>query len=418
MSYGTRCSLTAVLVLMLATLVSLNCAKQEGSQLEAGLALYRQNKLEEARPLLEAAVEQDPQNPDAHAWLAETCRRLHNRDEAMVMARRALELDPCNAFAHQVLAWAYNPIYGIWEGADADTAWHHLLQAARCDSTDGNIWTSMWVEALRRGNRTLEKKALRVLMESEFFTPALLAYNRWMLRHLPQNALLLTNGDMDTYPAVALQEVENFRPDVAVANRSLLNTTWYPRFLRDRYGLPLPFDDDQLDALEPYRGEDGDLVVVSSQILGGWLEQRKKGAFPRPITISVTVGDLRFAAEPQAHLRMMGPFYSWLPEPVESPQDTAMMRTSLAHLDPDDFRGPFVSPQDRSPVRRAYTHNLVTNIAAAALRYCEELIQAGHTSQALKMLRWVEEFENSTELGPVSAKKVEELRNRAGGKTE
>lgn len=410
-----RFFLAAIFGFMLLSLAMGGCGRQRTSQLQEGLSLYNQNRLEEARPLLEEAVAQDPQNPDAHAWLAETQRRLQNRDEAIASARRALEIDPCHTFAHTVLAWAYNPMYGLWQRASADTAWHHLLQAAQCDSTDGNIWIGIWVEAIRRGNQTLEKKALRMFMENEFFAPALLAYNRWMLRHLPKNALLLTNGDMDTYPAVALQEVEHFRPDVAVVNRSLLNTSWYARYLRDQYGLPLPFEAEQLDGLKPYRDEDGNTISVSSQILKGWLSQREKGAFPRPIAISTTVGDLRFAAEAEDHLRMMGPFYSFLPEAVQSPQDTAMMRTSLAHLNPDDFRGPFVSQQDRSPVRRAYTNRLVNNIAAVALNYCKDLIKAGRTTEALKMLQWVEEFEGKTELGPVSTREIEELRGDARG---
>jgi tetratricopeptide (TPR) repeat protein len=418
MSTSTRFSLTAVSVLMLVTLMVPGCGKRRASRLEEGLSLYRQNKLEEARPLLEGAVEQDPQNPDARAWLAETQRRLEMRAEAIASARKALEMDPCHTFAHTVLAWAYNPMYDSWEGASADTAWHHLLRAAQCDSTDGNIWIGIWVEAIRRRNPAMEKKALRLLLKTEFFAPALLAYNRWMLRHLPKNAVLLTNGDMDTYPAVALQEVEHFRPDVAVVNRFLLNTTWYARFLRDRYELPLPFDDDQLAALKPYQEVDKTLLSISDQIIKGWLSQRKNGAFPRPIAISVTVGDLSFAAEIQDHLKMMGAFYSWLPEPTESRQDTAMLRSSLAYLNPDDFRGPFVSQQDRSPVRRAHTNRLVTNIAAVALHYSQGLIQAGRTSEALEMLRWVEEFESKTEIDPVFTKQIQELRENARRKIE
>lgn len=407
---------TFVFVLSVSYVAS--CARQPTSQLEKGLNLYRQNKLEEAGPLLERAVEQDRQNPEAHAWLAETYRRLQKTDKAIASAHRALEIDPCHAFAHTVLAWAYNPLYGSWEGASADTTWNHLLKATECDSTDGNIWIGLWVEAIRRGEWDLEKKALRLFIETGFFAPALLAYNRWMLRHLPKNALLLTNGDMDTFPAVALQEVEHFRTDVAIVNRSLLNTTWYARFLQDRYKIPLPFRDAELDSARPRKDEKGNLILVADQILRGWLDQRRGNVFPRPIAISVTVGDLSFASNTHDHLKMAGAFYSWLPVPAESPQDTAMLRISLAHLNPDDFRGPLVSPQDRSPVRMVHTAEIVKNITAAALRYCEDLIQAGRASEALEMLQWVEEFESKTELGPVSTKEIQELRDNVHGKTE
>lgn len=401
---------TLLFIFMLCGPAMLSCAKKTTSQLNEGLSLYRQNRLEEARPLLEGAVLQNPQNADAHAWLAETYRRLQQTDKAIGSARKALELDPGHSFAHVVLAWAYNPLYCSWEEANSDTAWHHLLEAAKCDSTDGNVWIGIWVEALRRGEGNLEKKALRLFTESEFFTPALLAYNRWMLRHLPKNALLLTNGDMDTYPAVALQEVEHFRRDVVVVNRSLLNTTWYARYLRDGHKVPLPFGDAELDALKPRQDENGNLVTVADQILRGWLDQRERKAFPRPITISVTVGDLSFAADTQDHLRLAGPFFSWLPVPVESPQDTAILRASLAHLDPNDFSGPLVSPQDRSPVRMMHTNKIVTNITAAALRYSQALIESGRASEALEMLKWAEKFESKTEIEPVFAEHIAELR--------
>jgi len=408
----------SVFIFMLSGLAMLSCAKKITSQLDEGLSLYRQNRLEEARPVLEGAVQQEPQNPDAHAWLAETYRRLEQTNQAIGSARKALELDPCHGFAHTVLAWAYNPLYGSWEQANADTAWHHLLKAAQCDSTDGNIWIGIWVEAVRRGERDLEKKALRFFMGTEFFTPALLAYNRWMLRHLPKNALLLTNGDMDTYPAVALQEVEHFRTDVLVVNRSLLNTTWYARYLRDGYKVPLPFGDAELDALRPRQDKNGKMIVVADQILEGWLDLRKRNAFPRPIAISVTVGDLSFAADTQDHLRLAGPFFSWLPMPAESPLDTAILRASLAHIDGNDFSGSLVSPQDRSPVRMMHTNKIVTNITAAAMRYSQALIESGRASEALEMLSWTEKFEAKTELGPVAAELIAELKKVAKEKLQ
>lgn len=279
-----------IALVSLTSLLTLSgCTKPATDELGQALLLYRQNQLNEALPLFEQAVAKNQNNPEAHAWLAETHRRLGKKDEAVKMARRAIVLDPCHSFAHTVLADACNPRYGVWEGAHSDSTWAHLQKAVACDSTDGNAWVSIWSESIRRGELPMMKRALRAVANTGFLTKAALSYGRWMLRHLPEQTLLVTNGDMDTYPALALQEVEGLRTDVAVVNRSLLNTTWYARFIRDHDKLSLPFPDSQLDSLGAFKDPQGNLITVSDQILKAWLQQKANGGFSRPIAVSVTV---------------------------------------------------------------------------------------------------------------------------------
>lgn len=396
----------------------LSCAKKSQDELSEGLGLYRQNQLEQARPLFERAVEQGRDNPDAYAWLAETYRRLGRTDTAIILAQKAIEADPCHSFAHTVLAYAYNPLYGSWAGADHDSTWHHLLKAVNCDSADGNAWLGVWTEAIRRGDWNLEKKALHALIETGFLAPAILAYNRWMLSHVPDSTILLTNGDMDTYPAVAVQEVEHYRPDVAIVNYSLLNTTWYARFVRDKYKIQLPVSDSELDNLKPYQSKDGKLLTIAHQIMKGWLRMRKSGILDRPIAISVTVGDLSFAADTKDHLRPAGAYRLWLPEPAENAEDTSMMRISLASINPQDFEGPLVSSQDRSSVRMASSNRIVTNVTEMALNYSKALLKSGRAKEAYQMLSWAEEFETKTRLGPVYSQEIKELKRATQQGTE
>jgi tetratricopeptide (TPR) repeat protein len=386
--FGPHISITKQKVIILSAFACLagiltlfGCINPSTEELDQALALYRQNQLNEALPLFEQAVAKYENNPEAHAWLAETYRRVGKRDEAVKTARRAIALDPCHSFAHTVLADAYNPMYSTWENANSDSTWTHLQKAVACDSTDGNAWVSIWSEAIHRGEVPMMKQALHSAVNSGFFTKAALSYCHWMLQHLPEQSLLVTNGDMDTYPAAALQEVEGFRTDIAVVNRSLLNTTWYTRFIRDHYNLSLPFPDSQLDSLSAFKDQQGNLITVSDQILKAWLTQKASGAFPRPLAFSVTV-DPSFTNAIKDHLQMAGPFSLWQPSPAQANPDTAMLRMNLADINSDDFAGSFVSPKDRSPVRRVYTKGIVRNVTATALTYSDLLIKSGSFSEA------------------------------------
>lgn len=59
------------------------------------------------------------------------------------------------------------------------------------------------------------------LYNSKDISPWLYNYNYNVLMSVKPNAILFTNGDNDTYPALILQQVHNVRPDVTLINVSL-----------------------------------------------------------------------------------------------------------------------------------------------------------------------------------------------------
>ncbi len=90
------------------------------------------------------------------------------------------------------------------------------------------------------------------------------AYN--MLMSVADDAILITNGDNDTFPLWYLQEVEAVRRDVRVVNVSLLNTPWYIKQLKNqssRDSAPLPFSktDEEIDKLNIRPWQPGDVSL-------------------------------------------------------------------------------------------------------------------------------------------------------------
>lgn len=195
---------STIVFVMTSILLLCGCANQHSTSLEEPLALFYENKLKQALPLLKQVVAQQNDNAEAHAWLAETYRRLNMKDEALKTAYRVLELSPCNSFAHTVIADACHRLPWDKEWLDSDTTWVHINKAIQCDSTDGNAWVCICGEAMLRGKFDLMHRSARKMKESGFLIKVALAFGRWLLRTLPENAILITNGDMDTFPTLAV----------------------------------------------------------------------------------------------------------------------------------------------------------------------------------------------------------------------
>jgi hypothetical protein len=389
---GARVARAAALVALAVPLALAGCARAPSDALERGRTLFLANQLDEARPLFERAVREAPRDPDALAWLAETLRRQGDRARADSIARAALALDPRHAIAHEVMGWNLDPQYGEWAGADRESSWVHFRASVESDPGNASAWCAVWMHALSRGDTDLERQALRRLVETGFFTRSVLAHSRWLMRNLPENAVLLTNGDMDTYPTNALQWVESLRPDVAIVNVSLLNTDWYRRVVRDRYRVPMPFGPEALDSLTVGQRDDGTVVYVQDMVLKGWLDMQRAGRLTRPLAFSCTVPDPGKSVGAEDRLVLSGSYFLVSPRPARARVDTTRVRESLLALDPAEFAPPWASDLDRCPVRRQGSPRLGHNVLAAAVRYIDATHEADRQPDAEAMREWASAF--------------------------
>ena len=89
-------------------------------------------------------------------------------------------------------------------------------------------------------------------------------YYGWnMINFLEEDALIITNGDNDTFPLWYLQQVEGIRTDVDIVNLSLIQINWYIEQLKDR-GVPMSFTYDEIERMTPYWTRDPDTGELSA----------------------------------------------------------------------------------------------------------------------------------------------------------
>jgi tetratricopeptide (TPR) repeat protein len=120
---------------------------------------------------------------------------------------------------------------------------------------------------------------------SRNYIPYDFAHN--LLNSCESNSILFIGGDNDTFPVWCLQEVYGIRLDVTPVNLALSNTTWYLKQVRDYMGIPLTWNDPEIDALRHRISQDRQMYRIQDQVLEEILNVNQ---WERPVSFALTVG--------------------------------------------------------------------------------------------------------------------------------
>jgi hypothetical protein len=216
-----------------------------------------------------------------------------------------------------------------------------------------------------------------------------------MLVAVEPNAIILTNGDNDTYPPLALQAARGFRTDVAIVNLSLLNTAWFRKELsKGPLAIPLP----EIDANA--KGPQAGAAVM------GLEENLARAGWKRPLYVAITVH--RPSLPLPNRLSLEGVVYRVLPEQGDEDEINA---EKIEENIEQNYRLESATSLSFDWKHHSALPNLISNYAAIGARLASALAEKGdvegarrRTEQALRLCEFHRENSSCRSLGATLAK--------------
>ena len=127
-----------------------------------------------------------------------------------------------------------------------------------------SIWGSLAESYLNRKLLDSAKWAFSEGKRRGGFLEPILEFNRQLLNSCDKDAILVTYGDNITIPIWYLQTIENYRVDITVVDANLINTNWYPKYLKAERNLKMSFSDAAIDTIQYKQWQPKQVTVKNS----------------------------------------------------------------------------------------------------------------------------------------------------------
>lgn len=196
---------------------------------------------------------------DENAWLnyyKATRYTNYTEQSREISKNRQAELDRLLAQMKKAIpeSFAYN--YSAYlNGNKTNDAYTYLDKAYNQNPNSPELWDDMLSKAVIHSDNSDIEKFSRKLSDSGIYNTAEVTYNRNVLSSVEQNGILVTNGNVDTYPVLMMQQLQSYRKDVRIICLEWLANETYSKTVSEWLKLKISEDIQLSDILASSSGK-------------------------------------------------------------------------------------------------------------------------------------------------------------------
>lgn len=112
-------------------------------------------------------------------------------------------------------------------GEKTDESFSYLKAAYNLDSTNPELFDDMLCNAMIHGPAADVRSFSEKLSGTGAYNAAEIEYNRNVFNSVEQSSILITNGNVDTYPLIIMQQLQGYRTDVMIICLDWLKSNKY-----------------------------------------------------------------------------------------------------------------------------------------------------------------------------------------------